>query len=145
MCQDARTIDQSQKLQLLLRTTCLHKLCGMSAGICHVSTMWQVKLCPLKYLNTVEKLNLENAYVLKSTTVTCSLSVDACWTQFTNIQADDRMIFSMYYFHYEPIPIWLPEQWKFTVLYVKMYCLMLRRAAWQSPYFLFSLCSGSHF
>lgn len=51
MCQDARTIDWSQKLQLLLRTTCQHKLCGMSTGFCHVGTMWQVKLCPLKYLS----------------------------------------------------------------------------------------------
>lgn len=84
------------KLQLFLRTTCLHKLCGMSTGICQVGTMWHVKQCPLKYLNTLEELTLKNVHVLKSATVTCSLSPDACWTQFTDIQVD-TMISSTYF------------------------------------------------
>lgn len=74
---------------------------GMTAGICHVRTMWQVKLCPLKYLSTLEELNLENVNVIKSATVIYSLLLGTCWTRFTNIQVDT--VISSKYFHYDYI------------------------------------------
>lgn len=76
---------------------------SMTAGICHVRKMWQVKLCPLKYLNTLEELNLENVNVVKSARVIYSLLLGAYWTRFINIQVDT--VISLTYFHYEPIPI----------------------------------------
>jgi len=62
--------------------------------------------------------------------LTFSLSVDLHCTHFTTNQVDII----------ESIPVWwLPEQWIFAVVSVKMYFLMSTCTLWQSLYFLFSL------